>query len=171
MGSVNKVILVGNLGRDPEMRYTPNGQAVTQFTVAVNRNYKDQDGAWQEETEWFRVVVFGQQAEHALIFAFDGTHQRQHALAVVSQPRAAAMTSAGHARNQRLIGLVVHGIDRIPGRLVGQAIGLRTLGDRALFGNGPQQAQAPALTQGLAVDRQPQRTLDLECWFARTRCD
>ena len=65
MGSVNKVILVGNLGRDPEMRYTPNGQAVTQFTVAVNRNFKDQDGSWQEETEWFRVVVFGQQAERA----------------------------------------------------------------------------------------------------------
>jgi len=63
--SLNKAMIIGNLGRDPEMRYTPNGQAVTQFTVAVNRNYKDQDGAWQEETEWFRVVVFGQQAERA----------------------------------------------------------------------------------------------------------
>lgn len=63
--SLNKAMIIGNLGRDPEMRYTPNGQAVTQFTVAVNRNYKDQDGAWQEETEWFRVVVFGPQAERA----------------------------------------------------------------------------------------------------------
>ena len=63
--SLNKAMIIGNLGRDPEMRYTPNGQAVTQFTVAVNRNYKDNDGAWQEETEWFRVVVFGQQAERA----------------------------------------------------------------------------------------------------------
>ena len=62
----HKVTLIGNLGRDPEMRYTPNGQAVTQFTVAVNRNFKDQDGSWQEETEWFRVVVFGQQAERAV---------------------------------------------------------------------------------------------------------
>ncbi len=63
--SLNKAMIIGNLGRDPEMRYTPNGQAVTQFTVAVNRNYNDQDGAWQEETEWFRVVVFGPQAERA----------------------------------------------------------------------------------------------------------
>lgn len=63
--SLNKAMIIGNLGRDPEMRYTPNGQAVTQFTVAVNRSYKDQEGAWQEETEWFRVVVFGPQAERA----------------------------------------------------------------------------------------------------------
>ena len=63
--SLNKAMIIGNLGRDPEMRYTPNGQAVTQFTVAVNRNYKNQAGEWQEETEWFRVVVWGQQAERA----------------------------------------------------------------------------------------------------------
>ena len=63
--SLNKAMIIGNLGRDPEMRYTPNGQAVTQFTVAVNRNYKGQSGEWQEETEWFRVVVWGQQAERA----------------------------------------------------------------------------------------------------------
>jgi single-strand DNA-binding protein len=63
--SLNKAMIIGNLGRDPEMRYTPGGQAVTQFTVAVNRNYKGQNGEWQEETEWFRVVVWGQQAERA----------------------------------------------------------------------------------------------------------
>ncbi|MBP1706226.1 MAG: single-strand binding protein [Chloroflexi bacterium] len=61
--SLNKVMIIGNLGRDPEMRYTPSGQAVTQFTVAVNRNYKGQDGNWQEETEWFRVVTWGPLAE------------------------------------------------------------------------------------------------------------
>jgi single-strand DNA-binding protein len=61
--SLNKAMIIGNLGRDPEMRYTPNGQAVTQFTVAVNRNYKDSEGAWQEETEWFRVVAWGPLAE------------------------------------------------------------------------------------------------------------
>ena len=63
--SLNKAMIIGNLGRDPEMRYTPNGQAVTQFTVAVNRNYKGQDGEWQEETEWFRVVAWGQTGERA----------------------------------------------------------------------------------------------------------
>ncbi len=63
--SLNKAMIIGNLGRDPEMRYTPNGQAVTQFTVAVNRNYKDAAGEWQEETEWFRVVAWGQTGERA----------------------------------------------------------------------------------------------------------
>ena len=61
--SLNKCMIIGNLGRDPEMRYTPGGQAVTQFTVATNRNFRDAQGEWQEETEWFRVVVWGQQAE------------------------------------------------------------------------------------------------------------
>ena len=61
--SLNKAMIIGNLGRDPEMRYTPNGQAVTQFTVAVNRNYKGANGEWKEETEWFRVVVWGPLAE------------------------------------------------------------------------------------------------------------
>jgi single-strand DNA-binding protein len=61
--SLNKAMIIGNLGRDPEMRYTPNGQAVTQFTVAVNRNFKDSEGTWQEETEWFRIVAWGPLAE------------------------------------------------------------------------------------------------------------
>jgi single-strand DNA-binding protein len=63
--SLNKCLIIGNLGRDPEMRYTPSGQAVTQFTVATNRNFRDGQGEWQKETEWFRVVVWGQQAELA----------------------------------------------------------------------------------------------------------
>jgi single-strand DNA-binding protein len=63
--SLNKCMIIGNLGRDPEMRYTPSGQAVTQFTVATTRNFRDQQGEWQKETEWFRVVVWGQQAERA----------------------------------------------------------------------------------------------------------
>jgi single-strand DNA-binding protein len=58
-----KVMIIGNLGRDPEMRYTASGQPVTQFTVAVNRNYKNQAGEWQEETEWFRIVAWGPLAE------------------------------------------------------------------------------------------------------------
>jgi single-strand DNA-binding protein len=63
--SLNKAMIIGNLGRDPEMRYTPSGQAVTQFTVAVNRNFKDHEGNWQEETEWFRVVAWGPTGERA----------------------------------------------------------------------------------------------------------
>ncbi len=62
--SLNKCMIIGNLGRDPEMRYTPSGQAVTQFTVATNRRWQ-KEGEWQEETEWFRIVVWGQQGERA----------------------------------------------------------------------------------------------------------
>ena len=62
--SLNKCMIIGNLGRDPEMRYTPSGQAVTQFSVATNRNYR-KDGEWESETEWFRVVVWGEQGERA----------------------------------------------------------------------------------------------------------
>ncbi len=57
--------LIGNLGRDPEMRYTQGGQAVTNFTVAVNRNRRDQGGTTTEETEWFRVVAFDKLGEIA----------------------------------------------------------------------------------------------------------
>lgn len=63
--SLNKVMIIGNLGRDPEMRYTQGGQSVTQFSVAVSRNFKNQQGEWQEETEWFRVVAWGPTGERA----------------------------------------------------------------------------------------------------------
>src|SRR3990170_4523494 len=59
----HKVILVGNLGRDPEMRYTPSGQAVTNLSVATNRTYTDSSGSQVKETAWFRVSVWGKQAE------------------------------------------------------------------------------------------------------------
>ena len=63
MGSVNKVILLGNLGRDPELKYTPSGAAVANFTIATNETWKDKDGQKQEHTEWHRVVVWGKLAE------------------------------------------------------------------------------------------------------------
>ncbi|TMA17789.1 MAG: single-stranded DNA-binding protein [Deltaproteobacteria bacterium] len=63
-GSVNKVILIGNLGRDPEVRYTPSGQAVANFTVATNEAWTDKAGQKQERTEWHRIVVWGKSAEN-----------------------------------------------------------------------------------------------------------
>ena len=62
---VNKVILVGNLGRDPEVRSTPSGKPVATFSLATNRKWKDQSGNRQEETEWHNVVCWGRQAEIA----------------------------------------------------------------------------------------------------------
>lgn len=57
------IIIVGNLGRDPEMRYTPSGQAVTNFPVATNRQYTGSDGQTVKETIWFRISTWGKQAE------------------------------------------------------------------------------------------------------------
>jgi single-strand DNA-binding protein len=64
MASVNKVILLGNLGRDPELRYTPSGQPVANFTVATNESWTKKDGSGREErTEWHRIVAWGRTAE------------------------------------------------------------------------------------------------------------
>jgi single-strand DNA-binding protein len=63
--SVNKVILVGRLGRDPETRYTGSGQAVSNFSVATDESYKDRNGERQKRTEWHKIVVWGKQAEIA----------------------------------------------------------------------------------------------------------
>ena len=63
MASVNKVILVGNLGRDPEVRYMPSGDAVANIALATSSKYKNKAGEMVEETEWHRVSFFGRQAE------------------------------------------------------------------------------------------------------------
>jgi len=63
--SVNKVILVGRLGRDPETRFTSGGQAVANFSVATDETYKDRNGERQKRTEWHKIVVWGKQAEIA----------------------------------------------------------------------------------------------------------
>lgn len=61
--SVNKVILVGNLGKDPEVKYTPSGTAVAKFSLATNEGYKDKAGQWQERTEWHNIVAWQRLAE------------------------------------------------------------------------------------------------------------
>ena len=63
--SVNKVILVGRLGRDPETRYTGGGQAVANFSLATDESYRDKNGERQKRTEWHKIVVWGKQAEIA----------------------------------------------------------------------------------------------------------
>ncbi|MEZ0232761.1 MAG: single-stranded DNA-binding protein [Methylophilaceae bacterium] len=63
MASVNKVILVGNLGRDPEIRYMPSGDALASFSIATTDNWKDKNGQKQERTEWHRISMFGKLAE------------------------------------------------------------------------------------------------------------
>jgi single-strand DNA-binding protein len=63
MASVNKVILIGRLGRDPELRYTQGGQAVANFTLATNERFANKSGEQQERTEWHRIVAWGKTGE------------------------------------------------------------------------------------------------------------
>ena len=61
--SVNKVILIGNLGKDPEVKVTPSGTPVAKFTLATNERYKDKNGQWQDRTEWHNLVAWQRTAE------------------------------------------------------------------------------------------------------------
>jgi single-strand DNA-binding protein len=72
MASVNKVILIGNLGRDPELRYTAGGQPVATFSVATNERWNDREGKPQERTEWHRIVVWGKQGENCANYLAKG---------------------------------------------------------------------------------------------------
>ena len=63
MAGVNKAILIGNLGRDPELRYTQSGQAVVNFSIATSENWNDKNGERQERTEWHRIVAWGKTGE------------------------------------------------------------------------------------------------------------
>ena len=64
-GSLNKVILIGNLGKDPELKMTPSGQALCRFSLATTENWKNQQGERQSKTEWHNIVIWGKQAETA----------------------------------------------------------------------------------------------------------
>ncbi|MFC1899201.1 single-stranded DNA-binding protein [Chloroflexota bacterium] len=72
MASLNKVMIIGNLGSEPEMRFTPNGNPVTSFRVATNRAYTTSDGERKQETEWFTVVAWNKLAEQCNQFLTKG---------------------------------------------------------------------------------------------------
>ena len=72
MAYLNKVMVIGNVGRDPEMRFTPSGKPVTSFTLATNRVFTTADGERRRETEWFNIVVWGRQAESCNQFLTKG---------------------------------------------------------------------------------------------------
>jgi len=101
--SVNKVILIGNLGKDPEVRYTPQGTAIATLALATNERYKDKEGNWQDRTEWHRVVAWQRLAEIAGEYLKKGrsvyiegrlqtrswedknTHEKKYATEIVAQ--------------------------------------------------------------------------------------
>jgi single-strand DNA-binding protein len=71
--SFNKIIVVGNLGRDPELRYTPQGNAVCNFSMATNEKRRDKSGESQDVTTWFRITLWGKQAENASKYLTKGS--------------------------------------------------------------------------------------------------
>jgi single-strand DNA-binding protein len=71
-GTVNKVLLIGRLGADPEVRYVPSGNAVANFNIATNRTYKDREGNMQEQTDWHRIVAWTRLAEFAKQYLHKG---------------------------------------------------------------------------------------------------
>jgi len=73
-GSYNKITIIGNLGRDPEMRYLPSGDPVTSFSVATSERFRTRDGQQQERTTWFRVSAFGKLAETCNQFLHKGSY-------------------------------------------------------------------------------------------------
>ena len=73
MASVNKVILLGNLGRDPELRYTQGGQAVANFSIATTERYSSKEGERQERTEWHNIVTWGRTAENCAQYLSKGS--------------------------------------------------------------------------------------------------
>jgi single-strand DNA-binding protein len=73
MASINKAILIGNLGKDPELRYTPSGKAVASFSIATSEKWKNQSGDLQESTEWHNIVLWGRQAEIAKEYLSKGS--------------------------------------------------------------------------------------------------
>ena len=72
-GSLNKAVLIGNLGQDPELKWLPSGMAVVNFSMATSTGWKDKDGQLQEKTEWHKVIAFGKQAENIGSRAKKGT--------------------------------------------------------------------------------------------------
>ena len=71
--SLNKVMLIGNLGRDPELKATPSGSQVATFSIATNRKWKDKNSEWQEDTQWHNIVAWGQQAEFIATYLKKGS--------------------------------------------------------------------------------------------------
>jgi single-strand DNA-binding protein len=71
-GTVNKILLIGRLGADPEVRYAPSGSAVANFTMATNRSYKDREGNFQEQTDWHRIVAWTRLAEFSKQYLHKG---------------------------------------------------------------------------------------------------
>ena len=99
MATLNKIMVIGNLGGDPEMRYTPQGTPVTSFSVAVNRFYTDPNGERQKETQWFRVSAWRQLAEQCNQYLARGARRTWRVVSVAAPGRAPTARRATQMRS------------------------------------------------------------------------
>ena len=137
--SVNKVILLGNLGADPELRYTPNQVAVCTLSIATNERRKGQDGQWTDQTEWHRVIVWQKQAENCAQYLSKG---RQVYIEGKLQTRKWQDKSGNDRYTTEVIAQIVQFIGQ-KGEGGGASRGQASYGDSAGSGGGfPQVDQA-----------------------------
>ncbi len=129
--SVNKVILLGNLGKDAELSYTPSGQAVSKVSMATNRAWRDKNGELQEETEWHNLVLWGKQAESLTPYLSKG--QRLYVEGRIKSRTWEAKDGSRH-----------HATDIVVERVVFAGGRGEEAGARAAAGTRPAAAPAPA---------------------------
>lgn len=130
---VNKVILVGNLGQDPEVRYTPGGAAITNISIATSDSWKDKNsGQMQEKTEWHRVVFFGKLAEIA------GEYLHKGSQVYVEGKLQTRKWQDKQGQDRYSTEVVVDGFNGVM-----QMLGGRSGGEAPMGGGRPQQQQAP----------------------------
>lgn len=130
-GSVNKAILIGHLGSDPEIRYTPSGRAVTNFRIATNEVWRDKDGQQQERTEWHNIVLWDKQAEISAEFLKKGSQ-------VYIEGRLQTRTWEGQ-----------DGVQRRTTEIVAQR--MQMLDKKGAEAGGPLPAEEPPAEEGPAV--------------------
>jgi single-strand DNA-binding protein len=139
---INKVILIGNLGRDPEVRSTPSGQPVANFTLATSRRWRDKNGQKQEQTEWHQVVVWGKQAEIAGQYLTKG---KQIYLEGRLQTRSWDDKNSGEKRYRTEV--ICENFQMLGSQRGGEFEGDRS-GPGAGYGGGQQPSSGPSYDEG-----------------------
>jgi single-strand DNA-binding protein len=143
MASVNKVILIGNLGRDPETRYMPEGGAITNISIATTDKWKDKNGEMQEKTEWHRVAFFGKLAEIA------GEYLKKGSQVYVEGRLQTRKWQDKEGQDKYTTEVVANVMQMLGSR---QGGGDRDMGERAPAGGGAKPAAKPAGKTGSKFD-------------------
>lgn len=141
MASVNKCIFIGNLGRDPEVRYMPSGDAMANFSIACTDSFRDKSGAKQERTEWVRIVMFGKQAEIA------GEYLKKGSSVYIEGRMQTRKWTNKEGQDQYTTEIVADRMQMLGGRSSGGGNSFEVMDDDMSMGSpapAPQRQQAPA---------------------------